>query len=203
MPVLKNTRWELFAQEVAKGSTATAAYETAGYAPSDANASKLLNRPEVQGRIQEITGAGAERAEITVELVLRELAKMGFSNMLDYVQITEDGQPYLDMTKLTRDQAAAIQEVTVDVVTEYEQGEDGKKVPVQVRKARFKLADKRAALVDIGKHLGAFKDRVEHTGRDGNPIQIEDATGAAALLRGRIAGVRERLGITQDPRRLN
>lgn len=31
---------------------------------------------------------------------------------------------------------------------------------------------KRAALVDLGKHLGMFKDRVEHTGKDGGPIEV-------------------------------
>ena len=36
------------------------------------------------------------------------------------------------------------------------------------------LSDKRAALVDMGKHLGMFKELHEHSGRDGGPIKIED-----------------------------
>jgi phage terminase small subunit len=39
---------------------------------------------------------------------------------------------------------------------------------------KFKLADKRAALVDIGKHLGMFVDRTEITGKDAAPIEIID-----------------------------
>ena len=46
-----------------------------------------------------------------------------------------------DLSTLTREQAAAVREVSVDD-----------------RKVRFKLYDKRAALVDLGKHLGAFKE---------------------------------------------
>ena len=36
------------------------------------------------------------------------------------------------------------------------------------------LSDKRAALVDMSKHLGMFKELHEHSGRDGGPIKIED-----------------------------
>ena len=36
---------------------------------------------------------------------------------------------------------------------------------------KFKLADKRAALVDIGKHIGMFKERVELTGANGGPVE--------------------------------
>ncbi|ENO82074.1 hypothetical protein B447_05033 [Thauera sp. 27] len=41
---------------------------------------------------------------------------------------------------------------------------------------RVKFHDKRAALVDVGRHLGMFKDKVEHTGKDGGPIQSESVT---------------------------
>lgn len=34
----------------------------------------------------------------------------------------------------------------------------------EVKRVKFKLADKRAALVDIGRHLGMFKDRLDLSG---------------------------------------
>jgi phage terminase small subunit len=46
--------------------------------------------------------------------------------------------------------------------------EDGTREVEHVHKIR--LADKRAALVDLGKHLGMFVDRHEHTGKDGAPL---------------------------------
>ncbi len=73
MPVLSNPRWERFAQARAKGKTATEAYEIAGFKPSDANAAHLSARPEIQGRIQELTGKAAERAVVTVESLIREV----------------------------------------------------------------------------------------------------------------------------------
>lgn len=70
---LTNPRHERFVQELAQGKTATYAYEAAGYAPSDANASKLARKPAIQARLQEITGKAAERAEITLASLLQDL----------------------------------------------------------------------------------------------------------------------------------
>ncbi len=83
--------------------------------------------------------------------VIRELAKIGFANMMDYLTIDEEGQPHVDLTMLTRAQAAAIQEIRYNA-----QGN-----------LKFKLADKRAALADIGRHFALFTDRVE------NDLKIE------------------------------
>jgi phage terminase small subunit len=41
-----------------------------------------------------------------------------------------------------------------------------------VRRVKFKLCDKRAALVDLGKHLGMFKDKIERSGRGGGPVNF-------------------------------
>lgn len=165
MPVLKHAKHERFAQEVAQGKTAIEAYVTAGYKRDDGNASKLHARPEVKARIQEITGLGAERAAIAIgvtkEKITAELAKLGFSNMLDYVTIGPGGLPFVDLTALNRDKAAAIQEVIIEESMRHETNEAGEKEAVPVRKVRFKLADKRAALVDMARHLGMNNDTVQ------------------------------------------
>jgi hypothetical protein len=96
-----------------------------------------------------------------------ELSKIGFSNMLDYVKV-EGPDAFVDLSTLTRDQAAAIQEVTVEDYKDG-RGENAR----DVRRVKVKLSDKRAALVDIGKHLGMFKELHDHSGRDGGPIKVE------------------------------
>lgn len=186
MGVLPNPKHELFAQELAQGKTATEAYVLAGYKDNDGNASKLAAK--VQDRVKEITGRAAEKVGVTIERVLEELAKIGFANMLDYVTINGSGEPIIDLSALTREQAAAIQEVIVDTHNERE-GED----TVAVRRVRFKLLDKRAALVDMGKHLGMFKERVEHSGPGGGPIETKDVS-ARELLSSRIASLSARTG---------
>ena len=41
----------------------------------------------------------------------------------------------------------------------------------EVKKVRFKLAGKRAALVDLGRYHKMFTDKFEHGGKDGRPIE--------------------------------
>ena len=154
MPVLPNAKHERFAQAIAKGKSASEAYVLAGYAENDSNAARLNGNERIRNRIEEILSRAAEKVAIDKAKVLEELAKIGFSNMLDYIQIGDDGLPIADFSKLTRDQAAAISEVIVETRTE-RQGEE----TVPIRKVRFKLADKRGALVDIGRELGMFVER--------------------------------------------
>lgn len=165
MPVLDNPKHELFAQELAKGKTEVDAYVAAGYKRDDGNANRTANLPDVATRVQEILGKAAKRAEITVEKVLRELALIGFCNMADYMRVGADGDPYLDFSALSREQAAALAEVTVEDFKEG-RGENAR----DVRRVKFKLADKKGALVDIGRHLGMFKDRTVHENPDGSAI---------------------------------
>jgi phage terminase small subunit len=77
------------------------------------------------------------------------------------VTIGADGLPFVDMSKIDRDKMAAVQEVHVEVGTRLETNETGEREAVPVRKVRFKLADKRAALVDLGRHLGMFREQID------------------------------------------
>lgn len=159
MPVLKNARHEKFAQNVAKGKSATEAYRLAYGAKAksaEAAGSRLLSNVKVRKRVEELKQAGADRAEISIAKVLNELALIGFTNMQDFMRGGEDGDPYLDFSNLTREQAAALAEVTVEDFKDG-RGEDAR----DIRRIKFKLHDKRAALVDIGKHLGMFKDKID------------------------------------------
>jgi phage terminase small subunit len=172
MPVLENPHYEIFAREIAKGTNNREAYRLAGYGTendraADACACRLLADVSVALRVKEIQERAAKRAEIDIESVLLELAKLGFANMADYMQAGADG----DFSKLTRDQAAALSEVTV------EDFKDGRCDNARdVRRIKFKLHDKRAALVDIGKHLSMFSEKVELTGKNGGPIETKEVS---------------------------
>lgn len=167
MPVLKNAKYELFAQYLAQGLKQADAHEKAGFKRNDGNASKLAAKPEIDARIKELKEIGAEKAAVAIgvtkEKITAELAKLGFSNMLDYMTVGADGLPFIDMTAIAadRDKGAAIQEVIVETTTRMEVNAAGEKEAVPVRKVRFKLADKRAALVDMARHLGMNTDVVQ------------------------------------------
>ena len=77
--------------------------------------------------------------------------------MMDYMRIGPSGDPVLDFSQLTREQAAALTEVTVDDYVDG-RGEDAR----EVRKVKFKLGDKRASLMDIAKLFGWIIERREN-----------------------------------------
>lgn len=171
MPALKNPKHEAFCQEIAKGTSNAKAWIAAGYntnaKAASVSATRMLKQPRIAARINALLERKAdievksieraiEKTGITKGAVLEELAKIGFANMLDYVTVQADGNAYVDLSKLTRDKAAAIQEVTIE---EYKDGAGP--AGRDVKRVRFKLADKKAALVDIGKHLGMFIERRE------------------------------------------
>lgn len=135
----------------------------------DKRAGELLRNPKVAARVTQIRAEHRERHDVTVDRILDELACIGFANMRDYLELTKDGAARVDLSTLTRDQAAAISEVNVEIYTEG-RADDAQ----QVKRIKFKLHDKRAALVDMGKHLGMFKEVHEVTGKNGGPIETKE-----------------------------
>lgn len=156
-----------FVDEYLIDRNATQAAIRAGYSPKTATAigAENLTKPNIQKAIELGEAELAERTKITQDRVMRELEKIGFSNMLDYITITNEGDPVTDFSTLTRDQAAAISEIVVEEYTEG-RGEDAR----NVKRTKFKLSDKRSALVDMGKHLGMFKDHLVHSNDPENPL---------------------------------
>lgn len=173
---LDNARHERFAQELAGGASQVEAYELSGYKPDTGAASRLSANVSIESRVAELKLAAAANTVITIERVMAELGKLGFANMADYMSVGPDGDPFLDFSALSRDQAAALTEVTVEDFKDG-RGEDAR----DVRRVKFKLADKRAALVDLAKMLGGYSEKHEHTGKDGGPIEIAD-TDLARLI---------------------
>lgn len=144
---------------------ATKAARRAGYSFSSAaqSASNILKLPHVKAAIEERQGKLLESFGITEVRILQELAKIGFANIQDFAALTEDGRSIRDVP---REQTAAIKEVTI------EQTDNGR---FSVKKTKLSLADKQAALVQMGKHLGMFKEKVEHSGTFTLQKLIEDS----------------------------
>lgn len=191
MPVLPNPRHERFAQELAAGKSAIEAHKLAGYKPDKGTASRLQHDINISQRVGEILDIrdkkeaqaierAIERTAISKERVIRELAKIGFSNMLDYMQVGPDGDPVLNFAALTRDQAAALSEVTVE---DFKDGRGGD--ARDVRRVKFKLADKRTALVDLGREIGMFIDR-KHVTHQNVPAAEMEFEQLLAIAQGRV-----------------
>lgn len=171
-----NDRQEVFVREYLVHLNASKAAAAAGYTHPDRQGYRLLSNVRVQKKIEAAQAKIRTKLDITADDIARELQKCGFANMLDYMKGGEDGDPYLDFSQLTRDQAAALSEVTVEDFKDG-RGEDAR----DVKRVKFRLVDKRAALMDLAKLLGFLKERHEHTGKDGAPIEIKSGVDLAAL----------------------
>ncbi|MDD4931810.1 MAG: terminase small subunit, partial [Candidatus Colwellbacteria bacterium] len=135
------------------------AYKAAGYKISDKAAYQagwqLLQRKEIQRAVQQQMEERSRRCHIDQDRVLDELAKIGFANIKNVVSWNKWGVTVKDSEVITDEDAAAISEVSA-TFNEY-----GCNVKVR-------MYDKRAALVDIGNHLGIFEK-----GKDGPKDPIE------------------------------
>jgi phage terminase small subunit len=172
-----NARQSAFVEEYLVDLNATQAAIRAGYSEATAKqqGSRLLTNVNVQAAIQEARAKRSKRTEITQDAVIEELAKIGFANMADYMKVGRDGDPVLNWSELTRDQAAALSEVSVEDFVDG-RGEDAR----EVRRVKFKLGDKRRSLVDIGKHLGMFSTRTTNLNIDLSQLSTEQLERLAA-----------------------
>lgn len=134
----------------------------AGYsaATAEVQASRLLRHVEVGKAIAEGQKMLSIRSGITPDMVLAELAKIGFSDIRNAVrwranvvameEDEETGEPVLRTSnEVVLVDSDRIDDGTAAAIAEVSQTKDGA--------LKVKFHDKRAALVDIGKHLGMFR----------------------------------------------
>ena len=124
---------------------------------------KTLKKPEIKNRIDKAMAERSRRTGINQDRVLQELARIGFAKITDVV----DPDTAKIRPDASEDDLACIQSIKI------KPNEFGTEREV-------KLYDKKAALVDLGKHLGLFKDKLELTGDMDLNITIdygEDDTG--------------------------
>lgn len=150
-----------FIEEYPVDLNASAAAVRAGYSKKTAGQAghRLLKKVEIQRAIQNRVGKFTARADVTVERILSELSKIGFANLGDYFRITKEGEPFIDLSGITEDQSAALQEIMVEDFKDG-RGDDTR----DVRRVKIKMLDKSTALDKLGKYLGMFVDRVKIEG---------------------------------------
>lgn len=147
-------RQQRFVEQYVVDLNATQAAIRAGYSPKTAKqiGSKLLTKIDIQEAVAVRQIELSKATGVTAQRVITELAKIGFANMEDYMRVDENGGATMDLSALTRDQAAAISEVTSETVI-MGHGDDVE----PIRKSKIKLHAKQSALEMLGRHLGVFE----------------------------------------------
>ncbi|MDR3128758.1 MAG: terminase small subunit [Tannerellaceae bacterium] len=136
---------------------ATKAAISAGYAERSANVTgcRLLTKPNIQGRVEQLKRNLSETAEISALKVLKEHEKIAFA---DAGQLRDGWISLKDFDSLTPEQKAIIQEVST------KEGKFGTEV-------KIKLFDKQRALDAISSMLGFDAPvKTELTGKDGKDL---------------------------------
>lgn len=108
MPVLKNTRHERFAQELAKGRSQAEAYELAGYKPSRSAAARLAADVNICARLSELQDRVAARTEITVADITARLLAIAAKGE------TSDEAPKLSVARAALMDAAKLNGLVTD-----------------------------------------------------------------------------------------
>lgn len=140
-----------FVEEYLIDLNATQAAIRAGYKRSeytDTNANKILENTRVRQEIDKAMAERSKRTGVNQDRVIEELAKIAFVNANDVIN-PKDASIKANATK---SDLACIQSVKVKTM----ETSNGKSTEREV-----KLYDKQAALVQLGKHLGLFKDKLE------------------------------------------
>ena len=181
----KQERW---CREYVIDLNATQAAVRAGYSERSANSAGNGNKgkPCLRDRVAQLQAEMANRLNVSADNVVRELAACGFANIQDYLD--EFGK-FKPVYELTREQAAAIQESKITAT------KAGTVTTV------LKLVDKRASLVDLGKHLGIFEaDNSQKGAADALNAKPEANLAAARMIAFALRAATEQ---EQDPPALN
>ena len=99
MGVLKNIKHEAFAQGIAKGMSADAAYAEAGYKPNRGNAARMKTNESIVARIKELTEQAARRSAKSLDDVIAEYERIAFADLSEFLAIDDDGEVSFDMAK--------------------------------------------------------------------------------------------------------
>lgn len=165
-------RQQRFVEEYLVDLNATQAAIRAGYSARTANreGARLLSNADIAAQIAARRQALSQTVEVTQERIVAEYARMAF-----YDPASIAGQPMTgpqDIPNLPEEVRRAIVGWGWDKSGNF----------------TLKLADKNAALTNLGRHLGMFTDKVEHSGK----IELEQMTDEE--LQSRIAAYQANAG---------
>ncbi|KKK94517.1 hypothetical protein LCGC14_2682080 [marine sediment metagenome] len=161
---------ERFVEEYLVDLNATQAAIRAGYSEKTAYSvgHENLSKPDISDAIAKAQAIRAERTGITQDRVLQELGRIGFADIRNVVRWgkspidteADHADPNgLRMYPVELVPVEGIDDDTALAISEVSLTQTGVKV---------KMHDKLSALEKIGKHLGMFTDRVDHTSSDGS-----------------------------------
>ncbi len=153
-----NEKQLAFAEGILNGKSQKDAYHDAGFkATTDqalrSAASRLASDPAIRAYLAERRREIQHDTNVTQARVIQEIARVGFSDIRDFIRWDEDGAFFVPSEHLTETQAAAIQSVKIKKrTTTREDGDITETVETEI-----KLHPKMDALEKLAKHLNLYQ----------------------------------------------
>ena len=111
-----------------------------------------------------------KKLDISAERIREELARIAFADMADHVEVGSEGEirikPFDEMPEGSSRSISGIKEKRRILSTD--SGDTILEATLE-----YKHHDKVRALELLGKDQNMFKEKVEHTGKDGGPIEFK------------------------------
>jgi phage terminase small subunit len=146
------------------GSYVTAYGSTRPKSKLGSDVKYLKSLPKVQARLTELRDELSREMVISKAQVLNELVKIAMFDVRNLYDAKGELVPLHELDDVTAASITGLEANRLRTPTT----EDPEATTLIT--AKVKLADKRAALVDIGKALGMFTDKVEMTGAEGKDL---------------------------------
>ena len=160
-----------FVEEYLIDLNATQAAIRAGYSKKTAQiiGFENLKKPIIADAIGFVLAERSKKTKIDSAWVLKRAALLADFNLNRFLTVTDDGLAIFDFTDATDDDWFCISEYTTDLINK-----GAGEFKYAATRVKLKTFDRLRALELVGKHVdvNAFKDRIEHTGPGGGPIQL-------------------------------
>lgn len=141
-----------FCEEYVIDLNATQAAIRAGYSKKTAKemGSENLTKPNIKSKVEELQEDIRRRSALTADMVVEELRDLAFYSIKDFINADNTIKKLSTLSRVKLKPVVGIKvKETITTV--------GKKIIKEVT-TELKLSDKRASVVDLGRHTGIFKE---------------------------------------------
>lgn len=162
-----------FVEEYLVDLNATQAAIRAGYSAKTARqiGEQNLSKLDIAAAISAAQVSRSKRIEVDADYVLHRLVEIDQMDVLDILTDDMSLKPVSEWPKIWRQYLSGFD------LSEIFEGTGDQREMVGILK-KIKWPDKVKNLELLGKHVGvqAFRDRVEHTGKNGGPVEVATLT---------------------------
>ncbi len=155
---------QIFCKEYIIDFNGTRSAKKAGYSEKSAYAiaSENLRKLDIQDEINKQINKRKQRLQVSQDRLIAELKKIAYSDISDFYEISPDGIVLKDLDKIDTSVIKEVQEVTNSSEKSFN------------KNIKLKLEDKLKALELLGKHIGAFTDKIDLTTKERKIITFKE-----------------------------